>query len=236
MCFNDSVAEVESCQFIENENGIWIKSEARLKVKGSIFKKHKNPDGIGQGIVCFNSSAAEVYSCRFFENQRGIEVQNNAKLTVENSFIDVLFVNSSFVVVTNSNVKLVKYNGESKKPTVRNSTVNSWQDVGGCFITTATCLSLGKGDNCYELNTFRRFRDEWLLKQPDGEKLIEEYYTVAPLIVESINPLPEKYKVYVDIWNKYLKSCLRLIENGKYEEAKSLYLRMVNDLKRKFLN
>ncbi len=236
VCFDNSAAEVDSCQFIENQLGIWVQGNARLRVKNSKFEKHKNPNGVGSGIVCFDDSAAEVDSCQFVENQLGIWVQGNAKLTVYDSLIDALYVDSMFVKIINSRVGLIEYKGEGKKPTVQNSTVDNWQDVSGCFITTATCLSLGKGDNCYELNTFRKFRDEWLLKQPGGEKLVEEYYTIAPLIVESINSLPEKHKIFTTIWRKYLKECLKLIENGKYEEAKALYLTMVTDLKGRFLN
>ena len=233
ICFNDSSVQVISCQFVEN--GIWIEDNANLKVKSSKFEKHKSHDGEGSGILCLKNSVAEVSECEFNENQVDIVVKDNANLEIRGSFIEVLIIESCFVNISTSKIKLIKYKGENKKPVVQNSVVDNWQDISGCFITTATCLSLGKGDNCYELNTFRKFRDEWLLKQPGGEKLVEEYYTVAPLIVESINSLPEKHKVYATIWSKYLKECLKLIENGKYEKAKALYLTMVTDLKGRFL-
>ena len=41
---------------------------------------------------------------------------------------------------------------------------------GGCFITTSTCFALKRGDNCSELNAFRTFRDNWLAKEPDGQR------------------------------------------------------------------
>lgn len=106
---------------------------------------------------------------------------------------------------------------------------------GGCYITTAICISLGKLDNCYELNTFRNFRDKWLRNQPDGEQLISDYYAVAPSIVQEINNLPNAQEIYNSIWHKYLKTCLYLIEIGNNDKAKSLYTTMVVNLKKNYL-
>ena len=64
--------------------------------------------------------------------------------------------------------------------------------VGGCYITTTICEEFGKPDNCYELTTFRRFRDHWLKQQPDGEMLITRYYDTAPKIVDLINKQPNR--------------------------------------------
>ena len=46
----------------------------------------------------------------------------------------------------------------------------------GCFITTACCDVLGLDDDCFELRTLRRYRDDVLAKQPGGAALI------APLL------------------------------------------------------
>jgi hypothetical protein len=59
-----------------------------------------------------------------------------------------------------------------------------------CFLTTATCRALGKGDDCEELLAFKAFRDEWLILQEDGESLIKQYYQIAPDIVENIERMP----------------------------------------------
>lgn len=98
---------------------------------------------------------------------------------------------------------------------------------GGCFITTATCEHLNKTDDCNELNTFRNFRDNWLASQPDGESIIENYYNIAPSIVEKINASEDSERVYKQIWQKYLSNCLHLIENQRFNECKDLYTEMV---------
>ena len=103
----------------------------------------------------------------------------------------------------------------------------------GCFITTAVCNSLNKSDDCYELTRFRRFRDHWLALQEDGPSLIEEYYTVAPKIVEKINEKANRSDIYRKIWHSYLKPCLALIEEGNYTACKDLYVDMVKNLQKK---
>lgn len=106
-------------------------------------------------------------------------------------------------------------------------------DSNGCFITSATLHSLKKEDNCYELNKFREFRDNWLNDNyPD---LIKKYYLVAPKIVANIEKLPNYSTIYEELWNKYLKKCLSFIENQDYELATETYRTMVLKLKNIYL-
>lgn len=104
----------------------------------------------------------------------------------------------------------------------------------GCFITTAVCHTFGKPDDCYELTMFRRFRDNWLSQQPDGNALISEYYAVAPAIVKNIDNSADADRVYQKIWELYLHPCLRYLENRQYEDCKNLYVEMVTRLKKRF--
>ncbi len=106
-----------------------------------------------------------------------------------------------------------------------------------CYITTATLTALNKcDDKCYELETFRWYRDNILLKEEsDGKALVEEYYKTAPLIVEKINKSPERERVYKHLWEQYLKPCLEAIEKGEYKKVQELYISMVRNLQRKYL-
>lgn len=101
---------------------------------------------------------------------------------------------------------------------------------GGCYITTATCEELGKSDDCYELNTFRGFRDNWLKFQPNGQDLIERYYATAPAIVELINKQPNRSEVYHQLNEQYLSKCLSHIEKNENEECKKIYVNMMKYL------
>lgn len=114
--------------------------------------------------------------------------------------------------------------------------LNALEKNNGCFITTATCSSLNKMDDCYELNMFRKFRDNWLSYQSDGESLINKYYQIAPCIVESINKNKESKKIYEEIWNRYLSICLSFIKSGENIKCKELYIEMVEELKRKYVS
>lgn len=105
---------------------------------------------------------------------------------------------------------------------------------GFCYITTAVCETLNKPDDCYELMMFRGFRDKYLLTQEDGQGLVEEYYHIAPLIVRNINSLENKDNIYKDIWNDYLRKCLKAIESGDNARCKSEYMRMVIELKKQY--
>ncbi|MWC29172.1 TerD family protein [Paenibacillus sp. MMS18-CY102] len=112
---------------------------------------------------------------------------------------------------------------------------NSGSTSSTCFITTAVCSSLGRADDGYELTAFRAFRDNWLSKQADGERLIQEYYSVAPVIVDRIRAEANGESIYHRIWDEYLDECLQAIEDGNNERCKEIYCGMVHDLKVRYL-
>ncbi len=105
-----------------------------------------------------------------------------------------------------------------------------------CFITTAVCDSLGKGDDCEELNTFRRFRDSWLAKTELGEAKINEYYLFAPMIVRAIDQSENKEAVYRNIWDEHLSPCLNMIREGNPRKCAEEYESMVLKLEDEWLN
>lgn len=104
-----------------------------------------------------------------------------------------------------------------------------------CYVTTAVCESLNKGDDCYELNLLREYRDEYLARQPEGEEIIKEYYDIAPTIVKRINRLENSHEVYLEIWEEYLNPCILLIEREERKACRDLYIRMVRDLQKKYI-
>ncbi|WP_337576967.1 hypothetical protein, partial [Megasphaera massiliensis] len=73
----------------------------------------------------------------------------------------------------------------------------------------------------------------WLNNQPDGPRLIAEYYNNAPLIVSKLK-VSADYEVCCNyLWDYYLHPCLMLIENQQYELCKKLYMEMYQYLKDK---
>lgn len=113
------------------------------------------------------------------------------------------------------------------KPEVINTTTkkDSW-----CFITTAVTLSLGKKDDCDELNIMRRFRDAFIVESSDNACLVQEYYRIAPIIVQKINALSNADSIYLSLWQKYIHPCILAIDCSNPSKAVTIYLEMVKDL------
>lgn len=108
--------------------------------------------------------------------------------------------------------------------------INSGFERKFCYITTAVCTTFGKPDDCYELTMLRDYRDTYLAGQEGGDALIREYYDLAPTIVKHINRQKNSGEIYQQIWSEYLNPCIRMIEEGRNEECKNLYRKMVSDL------
>lgn len=105
-----------------------------------------------------------------------------------------------------------------------------------CYITTAVCNSLGKGDDCAELNAFRSFRDGWLAQVPDGPEKITEYYLFAPMIVRAIDASGHADAEYRHIWEECLSPLLACIREGRQEACAEGYEKMVRSLECEWLS
>lgn len=104
-----------------------------------------------------------------------------------------------------------------------------------CYITTAVCESMGKPDDCHELKEFRNFRDSYLMETKEGQRLVEEYYEIAPGIVMLINMQDNAEEIYRKIYQDYLVPCLGFIEEGKKEACQEHYESMMRGLQKKYL-
>lgn len=107
------------------------------------------------------------------------------------------------------------------------------KDRGLCFITTACMKTKGLSDNCYQLQMMRYLRDNYLAKSNEGRLSIQNYYRIAPYIVECINNDIQRSEVYQNIF-VYIKKIVDLIEIGKVEKAKIKYCQMVRKLSKKY--
>lgn len=75
-----------------------------------------------------------------------------------------------------------------------------------CFLTTASCEVIGLEDDCWELRTLRRFRDEWLVNQDGGRADIDRYYAEAPAIAQRLRRDPAS--ALREYWRFVLPSAL----------------------------
>ncbi len=110
---------------------------------------------------------------------------------------------------------------------------SSSNDLGGCFLTSACVGYLGLPDDCAELTTLRRFRDDVLTTTSEGKALVEEYYRIAPTLVDKIDASVQKDEIYKNIY-KQITACIDAIDNNKYDLAVQLYKKMVEDVTAEF--
>lgn len=113
------------------------------------------------------------------------------------------------------------------------STTKSYEHVsssGGCFLTTATCLALGKEDDCEELLDFKKYRDEHLINDEDGADLIREYYRIAPSILNKIEKEPVPELIYRKLYDKYITVGYEYLKKNDLVNAKQTYIKMVRHL------
>ena len=87
---------------------------------------------------------------------------------------------------------------------VRSNSCGEPNKQGCCYITTAACHARRLADDCAELQTLRRFRDDVLLAHPTGRQLVARYYETAPEVVAAIDRLPEQRAIYEWIYQTYV--------------------------------
>ena len=106
---------------------------------------------------------------------------------------------------------------------------------GGCYLTSACVYAKGLPDNCYKLETLRKFRDEYMKALPQGENEIKHYYMVAPLIVDRINTSSNPVSVWTSIYDELITPCVSLIEKCCLQEAYEKYKEYTLALEYKYL-
>jgi hypothetical protein len=101
----------------------------------------------------------------------------------------------------------------------------------GCFITTACCEVLGLDDNCFELRTLRRYRDEVLAKQPNGPAMIARYYALAPAVLTRLRRASTSpTQALLSVYARYVLPAALAARLGLDALAYRLYVRMLNEL------
>jgi hypothetical protein len=97
----------------------------------------------------------------------------------------------------------------------------------GCFITTAATKG-GETDKGYTLTQLRKFRDEYMRTDAQRNLEVEEYYRIAPKIVERISALPNADDIWKRIRNSFLAPAIAAYENKHYEGTYKIYKQLVD--------
>jgi hypothetical protein len=124
--------------------------------------------------------------------------------------------------------------------TIRNycQTVTDWKlcpNMGNSCPATISCVHLsGLSDDCKNMTGMGRFRDIYLLSLPNGQTLYDEYYRLAPAIVDAIEQSDERSQYLADILAR-VRQCVQFYNNGDSESALKIYSVMFDELKSKFV-
>jgi len=125
--------------------------------------------------------------------------------------------------------------GNSKTSSENAADKKGTSSSGGCFLTSACVEYMGLNDECTELNTLRKFRDEYVLKLENGREIIAQYYEESPKIVYFINNSSEKKEFYEKIYD-YINKSMACIAEEKYDHAFDVYQDMFLSLKKRLLD
>lgn len=82
---------------------------------------------------------------------------------------------------------------------------------GGCYLTTATCEILGLDDKNIYLQLFRRFRKEYLQKNPEGLPILVQYDTVGPIIASRLRKDPNRKAVASSMLRIYIGPIAKML-------------------------
>ena len=69
----------------------------------------------------------------------------------------------------------------------------------------------------------------------DFRSKVLEYYRKAPLIIQEIDKTGESAAIYDDLYHGMIRPCVSLLEEGKLDEAKALYLDCYERLSERYL-
>lgn len=97
-----------------------------------------------------------------------------------------------------------------------------------CFITEAVTSSSGVGDNAEELQVLRAFRDNVMATTPQGNALIQEYYAIAPVVVDSIGQRPDGLQIFQSMKSQFIDPAVQAVKNGDNEGALRIYAQMLS--------
>lgn len=100
-----------------------------------------------------------------------------------------------------------------------------------CFLTTACVGAMGMADDCWVLETARKFRDTFMAETTAKALEIKEYYEIAPAVVEAINKRQDAEKIWKRFFWGDIIPFVTEIQGGNLEVAHELYKKLIKKAK-----
>ena len=88
-------------------------------------------------------------------------------------------------------------------------------------------------DDCFELKTLRKFRDEYLLRTDRGLALVDDYYRMAPAICEKISARADSAFIYDYLYSELVLGTINLIQRNDQDLACRHYQGVVLELQQR---
>lgn len=104
------------------------------------------------------------------------------------------------------------------------------QKSTGCFITTALCKILNMADDNIYLNTLRKFRNNYLQKNTEGDDILMNYDVIGPRICESLDNDNDKLIKASILFSNFIVPAVNAIMNNEYGKAIRIYTDMTKGL------
>lgn len=112
---------------------------------------------------------------------------------------------------------------------------SSTSEGSNCFLTTACVTHRGLADNCSELNTLRRLRQEHMCNNPEGEAMLQVYDRLGPELVNAIRSADNKEEILEYMYQKMILPAVELVQRNKPAEAISYYKIFTQALSERYL-
>jgi hypothetical protein len=90
-------------------------------------------------------------------------------------------------------------------------------------------------DDCDELQTLRKWRDQFSKDSSEFKLLKDEYYKFAPIIVKKIDEDENKVGIYNCLYKELVLRTVNLLAQGKHKRAIENYKKHYFELKNKYI-
>lgn len=107
-------------------------------------------------------------------------------------------------------------------------------NTSSCYITTACVVHKHLADDCAIMMNLRAFRDGYMNEH--HQKDIQEYYDIAPVIVNCINTQKNSGDIWDSVYDEMIKPCNDYIIEKEFSKAYRLYKEKTLEFKERYMN
>lgn len=115
-----------------------------------------------------------------------------------------------------------------------NDVIDSFTNIVGTFICTATITTLDNECGQVLLDLFKKYRDDEVLTTKKGIRIVKYYSIIGPRIVQAIDEDPNKEEVYQYIYDKYLLHLKEAVDSKNKPLVFEIYFLLMQDMLEKY--